>query len=128
MKKLLSLSLGFLAVYFLIDTFGGDLNTLEQAGRVTLLLLYVTCALLFLQIDFRSDEFRQELILTAGCMGGMLLVFGVQLFPLGVNLLVWFGFTLFLFSLVQDLNSLTDPLSHRSSSAPSRREEIDIMA
>ncbi len=128
MKKLLSLSLGFLAVYFFIDTFGGDLNTLEQAGRVTLLLLYVTCALLFLQLDFRSDEFMQELTLTAGCMGGMLIVFGVQLFPLGVNILVWFTFTIFLFSFVQDLSSSSEPLPHRTRSAPSHREEIDIMA
>lgn len=126
MKKLLSLSISFLAVVFFIDIVGSDLNTLERAGRVMLLLLYITCALLFLQIDFDTDEFRQELTLTTGCMGGMLLVFGIQFLPLLVNLFLWFTFTATLYGYVRDHHT-REPLPDRSPS-PRPRQKVDIRA
>lgn len=126
MKKLLSGLISLLACLFFIDSFGGDLNTLERAGRILLLLFYVTSGLLIMQIRLGSDEFRQELILTAGCMGGMILMFGVNFIPFPLHATLWAFTTLVLFNYVRDRQpsdeALTDlPRAHAA-------QEIDIRA
>ncbi|MDZ7773712.1 MAG: hypothetical protein U5K31_13380 [Balneolaceae bacterium] len=126
MKKLLSGLISLLACLFFIDSFGGDLNTLERAGRMVLLIFYVTSGLLIMQIRFQSDDFKQELILTAGCMGGMFLLFGVSFIPFPLHAALWAFTTLALFNFVRDRCPAGDSMNDVPRAHAPR--EIDIRA